>query len=401
MTTAPTIPPKPRRRWLQFSLRTMLALTVVLGCGFGWLGTKVKAAKEQDGALQALSGIGAVRQDYPSEVPPKWRALIPEDLVPRWARDNLFDDVTGLTFTLKDGFHAWGPIGQNPGCVDGSLVPLARLPDLRFVGLAGTHITDNGLRHLTGLRSLECLNLGLTSVSDAGLMHLKPLVNLERLILANTQVTDAGLVQLKDRTRLQVLVLGNDLIVPPHYRHRGQIQQERLTRRKKWFPWTTRITDAGLLHIRALTRLRQLDLCSTGVTDAGLIHLNTLTMLKSLAISNTQVTDAGLVHLREFAELEHLDVSNTLVTDAGLEDLRTLTKLQELDLAGTKVTDGGLVHLADLMSLRQLWLEDTSVSDDGVMRLRKLLPNLEVLDPRGITWKPLAMFPDTGEARLP
>jgi len=36
-TTAPTTM-TPRRRWLQFSLRTLMVLTLTFGCGFGWLG---------------------------------------------------------------------------------------------------------------------------------------------------------------------------------------------------------------------------------------------------------------------------------------------------------------------------------------------------------------------------
>ena len=36
-TSSPTTP-KLRRRWLQFSLRTLLVLMLVLGCGLGWLG---------------------------------------------------------------------------------------------------------------------------------------------------------------------------------------------------------------------------------------------------------------------------------------------------------------------------------------------------------------------------
>jgi len=38
MTESPPSTPKPRGRWLQFSLRTMLVLMLTFGCGFGWLG---------------------------------------------------------------------------------------------------------------------------------------------------------------------------------------------------------------------------------------------------------------------------------------------------------------------------------------------------------------------------
>ena len=45
MTTEPTTTPKPKRRWFQFSLRTLLVLMLVFGCGFGRLGMKVKQTR--------------------------------------------------------------------------------------------------------------------------------------------------------------------------------------------------------------------------------------------------------------------------------------------------------------------------------------------------------------------
>ncbi|MCH7727434.1 MAG: hypothetical protein IH991_13270 [Planctomycetes bacterium] len=48
MTSEPT-KPKPSRRWLQFSLRTMLALLTVACVWFGWLAYK---ANEQRKAVE-------------------------------------------------------------------------------------------------------------------------------------------------------------------------------------------------------------------------------------------------------------------------------------------------------------------------------------------------------------
>ncbi len=57
MTQPPTTP-KPRRRWLQFSLRTLMVLMLVFGCGFGWAGVKLKQAREQRGAVKAIRKLG-------------------------------------------------------------------------------------------------------------------------------------------------------------------------------------------------------------------------------------------------------------------------------------------------------------------------------------------------------
>ena len=44
------------------------------------------------------------------------------------------------------------------------------------------------------------------------------------------------------------------------------------------------MTDAGLVHLKGLTKLQTLDLGSTKVTDAGLVHLKGLTQLQSLEL---------------------------------------------------------------------------------------------------------------------
>ena len=59
------------------------------------------------------------------------------------------------------------------------------------------------------------------------------------------------------------------------------------------------------------------------MTDAGLVHLKGLTELKELDLSDTRVTDVGLVHVKGLTKLQYLDPSGTQVTDAGLVDLQT------------------------------------------------------------------------------
>ena len=49
-------------------------------------------------------------------------------------------------------------------------------------------------------------------------------------------------------------------------------------------------------------------------------------------LAGTKVTDAGLVHLKGLAQLQSLDLMEHQVTDAGLEHLKGLTQLQSLDL---------------------------------------------------------------------
>jgi len=62
-------------------------------------------------------------------------------------------------------------------------------------------------------------------------------------------------------------------------------------------------------------------------------------------LEHTRVTDAGLEHLKGLSKLQTLDLQGTSVTDAGLEHLRGLTKLRSLFLYGTKTSGAGAKRL--------------------------------------------------------
>ena len=118
----------------------------------------------------------------------------------------------------------------------------------------------------------------------------------------------------------------------------------------------TKVSDAGLEHLKGLTQLQWLYLDGTKVSDAGLEHLKGLTQLQRLDLDDTKVSDAGLEHLKGLTQLQKLDLNGTKVSDAGLEHLKGLTQLQSLCLDDTKVSDAGLEHLKGLTQLQQLYL---------------------------------------------
>jgi hypothetical protein len=139
------------------------------------------------------------------------------------------------------------------------------------------------------------------------------------------------------------------------------------------------VTDAGLMHLKGLSKLEILYLKNTQVTDAGLVHLKGLSKLKLLDLSATQITDAGLVHLKGLSKLWFLNLADTAVTDAGLKHLKGLSNLRNLILYDTQVTDAGLVHLKRLSKLKRLGLENTQVTDAGWVRLRETVPNVRII----------------------
>jgi len=182
-----------------------------------------------------------------------------------------------------------------------------------------------------------------------------------------TNVTDAGLVYLKQLTSLRELNLNATKVTDA-----GLVHLKRLSGLKSLALNYTKVTDAGLAHLTGLTSLRELSLNVTKITDAGFVHLKGLTNLRTLNLSGDRINDAGLVHLKGLVRLHSLNLGGTNVTDAGLVYLKRLTGLQSLGLNVTKVTDAGLVHLKDLTKLQSLALGGTKITDAGLVHLKAL-----------------------------
>ena len=94
----------------------------------------------------------------------------------------------------------WLDLGGTP-VTDAGLAVVSRLPHLVRLDLGRTTVTDAGLVHLEKLAYLESLNLYGTRVGDAGLAHLEGLRNLRSLYVWGTAVTPSGTDRLKATLR--------------------------------------------------------------------------------------------------------------------------------------------------------------------------------------------------------
>ena len=207
-----------KRRWFQFSLRTLLIL-VTIGCvGGGWW---LNRAFRQRAAVRRFYELTADRQSHRHDAPVTmcyryqgkdqyYKPIIPKWL--HWLRDMIgeecFGEVTGVqlldtTATDEDLKH----LAVLPGVeriwlartkITDEGMPLLKVcPKLTFIGLDQTPVTDDGISHLTAFRDLESLSLNGTKITDAGLEHLARLPRLKELWLRNTAITDAGYQELQ------------------------------------------------------------------------------------------------------------------------------------------------------------------------------------------------------------
>ena len=207
-----------KRRWYQFSLRTLLAFTALCAVVSGWIGKRLDETSCEQTVVGEIESLGGWVEYHGNERGPSW-------MVRRFRRV-WWVELSG-TYVSNAGLEG-----------------LKQMTKLKTLRLDDTQITDQGLKHLTALASLEELGLFGSQVTDAGLVQLKKLTNLKMLCLGRTQVTDAGVLHLRRLTDLEGLWLGQ-----------------------------TQITDAGLVHLRELTNLEKLDLSGTEVTDDGVERL--------------------------------------------------------------------------------------------------------------------------------
>ena len=249
-------PPKRKRRWFQFSLRSLLIFTLICAVGCAWVVRRMERKRKEREAVETLVERGGrATYDYQDDGadPPG------TDWLRELLGENFFSEV-----------------------VD--------------VNLCGNwHVTDAGLARLEALTELQTLNLVVTSVTDAGLVHVKALTNLKRLILGNTHVTDAGLVHVKGLTKLKELSLDNTEVTDA-----GLVNLRGLSHLQRLDLGGTQVTDAGLAHLKGLTELQILNLGpNLDVTDTGLANLKGLDKLDTLDLSLTKVTDAGVKDIQK------------------------------------------------------------------------------------------------------
>jgi hypothetical protein len=148
------------------------------------------------------------------------------------------------------------------------------------VHLFGGKTAGIGLAPLTKLPEIEWIGLHLSDITEADLEHLKGLTKLRRLGLADIHLSNDGLQRLEGMTMLEILYLMENPI-----------------------------TDAGLDHLRKLTRLKELGLGQTKITDAGLERLKNFKDLEILRLQQLKISTAGLEHLKGLTKLKTLDLS--------------------------------------------------------------------------------------------
>lgn len=134
--------------------------------------------------------------------------------------------------------------------------------------------------------------------------------------------------------------------------------------------WNSRSLDV----LRPLAaNVAWVDLARTSADDSTLMLLGTMPRLTRLHLSQTRVTDAGLEHLKPLQYLTYLNLVDTEISDQGLRALETLPRLHAVYLWGTHVTVGGVERLQRALPRARISL--------GAPRLIEPTPTVDTTKP--------------------
>src|ERR1043166_1259968 len=111
---------------------------------------------------------------------------------------------------LAEMRHVEKLVLSHPNVTDDMMDWLNNMSDLWHLNLAGTRITDAGLKKLAHMKRLRQLHLqSVTTISDAGFAALADLPSLDYLDLGRTKIGDRGVAALAKNLQLAQLHLDN------------------------------------------------------------------------------------------------------------------------------------------------------------------------------------------------
>ena len=381
-----------RRRWLRFSLRALLLLTLLAGIVCGWLGTELARMRRERLAVAKLKKIASI---YFHLEPEKRKSLMFPGLggepPPMTLKQKAVRQIFGKPYhqRVADVF-LWG--AESRDTTIAKTVDLSLLRD--FDAITDISIRNVSVRnaqsisHLRHIRSLTLVNTGIEDVTC-----LNGLTRLLKVNVSNNRLTQ--LPSLNSLSDLNELDLSNTRV------HRLDSVHQCVSLESLWLTKTI-VSDLGpLMNLRKLVHV---DVGHTKVTNAQALHGKPA--LSGLVLTGCQVDRMPLL-----PSLTYLDISDTKISSLAfvrqspkitglitsgtpIMDLRPLERLPlvYLGLGKTKVRD--VTPLLKIKTLTDLWIFPGSVSKSELRKLKKELPELIIHeDHEGLNWDPTRQSP--------
>ncbi len=419
-----TKPQRPKQRWLQYSLRGLLALTLLAAAGSWWLSSELLLAQREEKALEQFrsSATYSFNVAYRHQIGEGYS--IDLDAVGPgnpWLRsmlgDAYFDEPATIIFaseSLSDavahGFRdlptlqevqlatqqpsskqAAADLGtlnelkrlsidQNEPWGGDKLAALSPLPKLETVTVlqCGRLTAEQARQFVRGKQALNWVALLGCSFEPGALAVFADLPAIQTLHIGDSYDPDE-LAEFR-RSGLQALSVGDSLIDDDALAAIGLINSlQRLELRRASF------TDAGIANISGLTNLNTLIVDECPIDGTGLAQLRGLSSLEWVSLQEMPITDDGMAALAQISSLKKVLLSDLQISGAGLAELRHAPQLEELWLSTNKsLRNSDLATLQDFPSLRNLTLIGSNFTD-SCLPILVAIPLDELRLPSSIT----------------
>jgi hypothetical protein len=265
-----------------------------------------------------------------------------DDGLQGWLRDNLLAPLNMETMLAGPVTRVWD-IGSSEPARPDDLSPLLEFPELRaFIMMhdessgRAERINDRLLAPLASLNQLRSVDIaGSSSLTDQFLAGLADCSDLERLGVSSSHITDAGLRHLSGCRKLESMYLAGCRI------HRG-LESLSLEHVTSLYLNDTEVDDEGVKCLARARKLEELQLSRTMVGDRCLRILQDLPELRVVWMHKTQITDDGLRDFQPASKEIFLVLPDTKAT---LEEaIRVTTERPNLTVAVGKQDDFFIVE---------------------------------------------------------
>jgi hypothetical protein len=234
---------------------------------------------------------------------------------------------------------------EEDGRCDGALKHITHFPNLLFLDMEKSDVTDFGIISIKSLKKLKELSVSYSRVSGDCFKNLSPQIE---------SVSAEGLLQLNKKQLGYLAALAS---------------------LKKLQLRSCKLTDEELRIVGKFIKLERLDLSQNGkISNNGIKSLGALKDLNHLFLERTSVTDQALKDISLHKKLTFLSLRSNKITDAAIPFLQQMSNLEGLDLRGTSITMNGLAKLKGLQ-LQRVWLPNSSNPRSEFNELQQWFPH--------------------------
>jgi Leucine Rich repeat len=249
------------RRWLRFSLRSLLAATTVFCI---WLGFKVNVAREQRQIVKMVQELGGtVWYDYEFDSAGNHLNPPPEA---GWLANLLGVDFLHNVLAIRILNEDY----QRPKNYSDLMSRLRHLPNLDHLVLTGGTVRDDDFQYLASLQWLEYVGLIQNEITGEGIRYLKDSGQLKRLLISSNPIGDVGLNAIAGVPNLQWLRLVS-----------------------------CGVSDSGLQRLKPIASLEKIELYGATITDACIDTVLSFPRLKEINLMQTAITPDGVKRLQQ------------------------------------------------------------------------------------------------------